>query len=138
MTARLLLLARQLYRRRAAGIVIPYRNLDESHTEGQCHQNAGLWARENPGWKVVHGWLIFDYEKTSRGLVPLVNFNPHSVVEDPGGERFDPTPSRASARYPFLEHEGTAQDFIRLVQDNSLSILHYDVLADSLRDGSQK
>jgi hypothetical protein len=81
--AEMLALARKLYTRRATGTVVPYKQLDSNHTEGQCHQNAGIWASDNAGWKVVHGWLVFDFERDTLGLVPLVWFNPHSVVEDP-------------------------------------------------------
>jgi hypothetical protein len=128
----LLMLARRLYARRATSIVVPYTILDPQHVEGQCHQNAGIWARDNPGWKVVHGWLVFDYERTSRGLWPLVQFNPHSVVEDSNGVRIDPTPSRASQRYPFLDHEGTTKDFIRIVQGISLVCINYNTLDDDI------
>jgi hypothetical protein len=128
----MLQLARRLYQRRASGIVLPYRMLDPDHSEGQCHQNAGKWARDNPGWKLIHGWLVFDYEKTSRGIIPQVSFNPHSVVEDEGGARIDPTPSRASQRYPFLEHEGAPADFIEIVQGHSLIRIDYNTLSNEV------
>jgi hypothetical protein len=127
----LLTLARRLYARRQAGIVAPYKMVDASHREFDCHGNAGTWARDNPGCKVVHGWMVFDYERTSRGLVPLVNFNPHSIIETDGGERYDVTPSRASQRYPFLDHEGDAESFVRIVTDNILAILSYNPAADA-------
>lgn len=128
----LLFLARQLYARRHLGIVVPYKMVDSRYREFDCHQNAGIWARDNPGLKVIHGWMVFDHEKTSNGLVPLVNFNPHSIIEVDDGERYDVTPSRASQRYPFLDHEGHAADFIRIVQENLLAILSYNTLADRL------
>jgi hypothetical protein len=128
----LLILARKLYACRHTGVVVPYKMVDSSHREFGCHQNAGMWARDNPGCKVVHGWLVFDHEKTSRGLVPLVNFNPHSIIEGDDGDRYDVTPSHASQRYQFLDHEGDADDFIRIVQDNSLAILSYNTLTDRL------
>jgi hypothetical protein len=133
----LLVLARQLYARRASGIVVPHQMLDPQHLEGQCHRNAGVWARDNPGWKVVHGWLVFDHQKASFGLLPLVQFNPLSVVEDSNGVRVDPTPSLASQRYPFLDHDGEADDFIRIVQGISLVCINYNTLNDeiSLRTG---
>ncbi|WP_369725167.1 hypothetical protein AB8Z38_11610 [Bradyrhizobium sp. LLZ17] len=127
----LLTLAKRLYARRQDGIVVPYKMVDETHREFECHQNAGTWARDNPGCRVVHGWMVFDHEKTSRGLVPLVNFNPHSVIETDGGERYDPTPSRASKRYPFLDHEGDPESFVRIVQGISLAILSYNPSADA-------
>jgi hypothetical protein len=128
----LLVLARRLYARRATGTVVPYRVLDQTHVEGQCHNNADRWANDNPGWKSVRGWLVFDHEATSSGIIPLVQFNPHSVVEDSNGIRVDPTPSRASQRYPFLEHEGPEEDFIRIVESISLTCINYDTLSDSI------
>jgi hypothetical protein len=37
-----------LYARRGSGTVVPFKMLDPNHVEGQCHQNAGIWARDNP------------------------------------------------------------------------------------------
>ena len=76
--------------------------------------------------------LVFDYEKDTLGLVRLVNFNPHSISEADDGERYDVTPSRASQRYLFLNHEGKPDDFVRIVQGNSLSVLSYNTQSDSL------
>lgn len=127
----LLTLAKRLYARRQTGIVVPYKMVDANHQEFACHYNADAWARDNPGCKVVHGWIVFDHERTSFGLVPLVNFNPHSIIETDDGERYDVTPSRASQRYPFLDHEGDAEQFMRIVLDDSLSTLSYNPLADA-------
>lgn len=68
--------------------------VDVNHQEFACHQNAGTWARDNPGGKVVHRWMVFDHERTSRGVLPLVNFDPHSIIETDDDERHDVTPSR--------------------------------------------
>ena len=130
--AELLALARQLYARCATGIVVPYKMLDSNHTEGQCHQNAGIWARDNAGWKVVHGWLVFDFTKHPLLINPFMRFNPHSVVEDSNGTRIDPTPSRASKRYAFVEHDGTPDDFVRIVQGMSLVYIDYHVGKDDI------
>lgn len=128
----LLTIARRLYQRRQSGVVVPYKMVDERHVESECHQNAGTWVRDNIGYKVVHGWMIFDHEKASGGLVSLVQFNPHSIVEADDGERFDPTPSRASQRYPFIDHEGTRGEFVDLVEGCALRILTYDCLLDRI------
>ena len=128
----LLLIARRLYERRYSGLIIPYKMVNPAHLEGECHQNAGLWARYNPGCKAVHGWMVFDHERTSGGLVSIVQFNPHTIIETDGGERFDVTPSQASRRYPFLDHEGPREHFIQLVEGNSLSVISYDPAADCL------
>jgi hypothetical protein len=128
----LLAVARRLYQRRQSGLIVPYRMVDERHVEAECHQNAGTWVRDNTGFKVVHGWLVFDYERTTRGLFSLVQFNPHSIVEADDGERFDPTPSRASQRYSFLDHEGSREEFIELVEGHALSVLSYDPFGDQV------
>jgi len=114
----LLLIARRLYERRYSGQIIPYKMVNPAHSEGECHQNAGLWAR---GCKAIHGWMVFDHERTSSGLVSLVQFNPHTIIETDSGDRFDITPSQASRRYPFLDHEGPREHFIQVVKGNSLS-----------------
>jgi hypothetical protein len=128
----LLTIARRLYERRHSGIVVPYKMVDSRHTEGDCHQNAGWWARDNAGCEVIHGWLVFDHEKASGGLISMVQFNPHSIIQTENGERYDVTPSRASTRYPFLDHEGAHDDFVRIVESNSLSVITYNPSSDSL------
>jgi hypothetical protein len=128
----LLLLARRLYRRRNSGNVVRYKMVDPRHTERDCHQNAGTWARVNPGNKAVHGWLVFDYESETAGPMPMVQFNPHTIIETEDGERYDVTPSRASRRYPFLDHDGSREDFVRIVEDNSLLVISYNPLTDCL------
>jgi hypothetical protein len=105
--------------------------VDSRYSKGDCHQNAGLWARDNAGCEVIHGWLVFDYEKTSGGLIPMVQFNPHSIIQAENGERYDVTPSRASIRYPFLDHEGTHDDFVLIVESNSLRVISYNPVSDS-------
>jgi hypothetical protein len=128
----LLTLARRLYARRQTAAVVPYKMLDPGHLEGECHQNSERWARDNSGWKAIDGWLVFDYTSLEPLSLPLVQFNPHSVVEDENGTRVDVTPSRASQRYPFLEHEGPRDDFIRIVENISLIRIDYDVMNDDI------
>jgi hypothetical protein len=122
----LLLLSQSLYRRKSAAQVVDYRHVDDSYLENFCHKNAADYAAKNPGWKVVHGWLIFDFEADTHGLLTLVQFNPHSILENQDGERLDVTPSRASRRYPFLDHVGTPLDFARIVDGNSICVIEYD------------
>jgi hypothetical protein len=93
-------------------------------------------VRDNSGCRPVHGWLVFDYEGTSRGLIPLVQFNPHTIVETDDGEGYDVTPSRASRRYPFLDHDGSREDFIRIVEGKSLVVFGYNPLMDAWPDNS--
>ena len=84
--------------------------------ENQCHRNVDWWVRANPACKAVRGWVVFDYNQTSLGLVPQVLFEAHSVVEQEGGSWVDITPSRVSQRYPFLRHEGSEDEFVELVE----------------------
>jgi hypothetical protein len=124
----LLMLGRRLYGRRQNGIVIPYKGVDASHRENDCHQNASTWARDHLGCKVIHGWMVFDIERAG---FSLVIFNPHSIIETDDGERRDITPSGALQRYPFLDHEGDAADFVRIVYGNSVANLSYDPEQDT-------
>lgn len=126
-----LLLAQSLYQRKSTARVVAYRHVDDGYRENFCHANAADYAAKNPGWKVVHGWLIFDFEADTSGLLTIVRFNPHSIVENRDGERMDVTPSRASRRYPFLDHVGTPSDFARIVQDNWISVIEYDPRNDT-------
>ncbi len=48
--------------------------------------------------------------------MPICRFTAHSLVEDPTGRLFDPTPSKASRRYPFLRHEGPEAEFMAIVE----------------------
>ncbi|MCK1407878.1 methylamine utilization protein MauJ [Bradyrhizobium sp. 76] len=103
----LLMLARRLYARRQAGIVAPTRwsiqiIKNSPVTTTLAHGHETILAAKS----FMVGWC-FDHERTSLGLVPLVNFNPHSInIETDDSERYDVTPSRASQRYPSLDHEG--------------------------------
>jgi hypothetical protein len=129
----LLLLSQSLYRRKSTAQVVPYRHVNDGYLETFCHKNAADYASKNSGWKVVHGWLIFDYEADTQGLLKFVQFNPHSIVENQGGERLDVTPSQASRRYPFLDHVGTPLDFARIVEGNWISVIEYDPRNDFCR-----
>jgi hypothetical protein len=65
-------------------------------------------------------------------LISMVQFNPHSIIQADNGERYDVTSSPASTRYPFLDHEGDRDDFIRIVESYSLSIITYNPSSDGL------
>jgi hypothetical protein len=77
-------------------------NSAEGAPYNQCHENAEAYVREHVGSGVVRGWLIEDFDS-------FTYFNAHSVVRDPSGELFDPTPMRQHCR--FLLHEGDEEDF---------------------------
>jgi hypothetical protein len=81
---------------------------------------------KNPADKGVRGWLVFDNFLMTR----LCRFNAHSVVAAADGSLFDPTPSRASQRYPFLRHAGADAEFEALIERNRLVLFDYDPDAD--------
>jgi hypothetical protein len=70
---------------------------------------------ENPGHKSVYGWLVFDYDRDTWGILPVCRFTAHAVLEDPAGRLFDIAPSKASQRYPFLRHEGSKEEFDAII-----------------------
>jgi hypothetical protein len=63
----------------------------------------------------VYGWLVFDFDTTSEGMLPVCRFTAHAVLEDPTGRLFDITPSRSSQRYPLLWHEGSEEEFAVII-----------------------
>lgn len=67
--------------------------------------------------QTVYGWLVFDFDRDSWGMLPVCRFSAHTVIEDPAGRLFDITPSKASQRYPFLRHEGSDEEFEAIVAD---------------------
>ena len=63
-------------------------------------QNARDVVAENPGCRVIHGWLV-----SQDGILEK-----HVIVEDTAtGKRFDVTP--LERRVPFFEHPGTTDEF---------------------------
>jgi hypothetical protein len=121
--AELQALATSLYARRAEAIVAPFTERSIGNwkpSEGQCHRNVDWWVLNNPKSKAVRGWLVFDFHKTSMGLLRLVRFTAHSLIEDEDGTLHDITPSKASQRYPFIKHEGSEEEFISLVVEHQL------------------
>ncbi len=119
-------LAADLYQRRKEGIVVPLVENDgpfqpEHH---QCHKNADLWVLNNPGHRAVRGWLVFDFNYTSCGLIPFVQLQAHWVVESPDGTLLDITPSLASQRYPFVRHPGSEEGFVDLVEGQIVTLYH--------------
>lgn len=121
--AELQALAASLYARRREAVVAPFteRSIgDWKPSEGQCHRNVDWWVHHNPKSKAVRGWLFFDFNTTSLGLYPFVRFTAHSLVEDEDGTLHDITPSKASQRYPFIQHKGSEEEFISLVEEHQL------------------
>jgi hypothetical protein len=71
----------------------------------ECHANAKRYVAENPGCRVVGGWLLEDFADFSY-------FNAHSVVQTEDGSLLDPTPLRSVCS--FLPHWGTEDEFAAL------------------------
>lgn len=119
-------ICRRLYARRGSGLVIPFVEKKGANWEPQqwlCHGNAIRWVTENPDWKAIPGWLIFDLSFAGRW-----RFSAHSVVEDADGTRIDITPApTASRRYPFLEDEASHGDFMRLIGSARVQELDYEL-----------
>jgi hypothetical protein len=121
--AELQALAESLYARRVEAIVVPFaeRSIgDWKPAENHCHRNVDWWVLSHPESRAIRGWLIFDFFKTSMGLLPFVRFTAHSLVEDEDGTLHDITPSGASKRYPFIRHQGDEKEFISLVEEHQL------------------
>ncbi len=115
----LLAVMKSLYDRQQTAVVVPYELTSiksGNPREHECHNNADRYVLENPGCKSIRGWLVFDYTMGALiGWRPFFRFTAHSVVERADGRLFDPTPSKASQRYPFLRHEGPESEFEAIV-----------------------
>ena len=124
-------LARCLSERRHEGVVVPFveRSIGSWRPEaGQCHHNADFWVLNNPEYRAVHGWICIDHAEGSKGIFLYVEFLAHSLVEGPGGELMDITPSQSSQCYPFIRHEGTREDFISLVEGQQITCIRHHIV----------
>jgi hypothetical protein len=75
-----------------------------SRERNKCHENVDRFVAENPDYKAVRGWISINAWIRDA----------HSIVEGPGGERFDITPfepesCRSATR--FAEHMGDEESF---------------------------
>ena len=116
-------LAQQLYERRHEALVVPLRDCsgpDFVPVEQACHANVDDWCLRHPTDRPVRGWLLHE-SWLSQGFC---RFAAHSVVLDENGELFDPTPTRAARRYPFLRHHLTDEEFVLMVSARQL--VHLD------------
>jgi len=71
--------------------------------ENNCHLNVAAYLKDHSECTAARGWLI---EEVHGGLTL---FYRHSVVRQKDGTLLDPT--RLVRQYPFLEHDGTADEF---------------------------
>jgi hypothetical protein len=104
-------LAAELYERRHQSVFVPGAIAyigDWTPAENQCHDNVDFWVKHNPTHGPVHGFLYFSFA----GAMPYVWFNAHCIVRTEDDQLIDITPSKASQRYPFIEHFGPWELFV--------------------------
>ncbi len=109
----------RLMRARQAERFVPYAEPHEpgwSPAEQRCHENVAWWTSRHEGFTAVRGWLVFDFARASVGLIPVVRFTAHSVLQGPDETLTDITPTRAIGRYPFVLHPGDPEEFVELVE----------------------
>lgn len=115
-------LARELFGRRHEAISVPFRDCtaaDFEPTRQDCHGNVARWGRLHPDHQPMRGWLVIEH--LDRGYCRFVA---HSVVRDEQGRLFDLTPPGMAARYPFLQHPYTAEEFVLMLARSGL--VHLD------------
>lgn len=98
---------------------------DWSPQENMCHHNVTKFCDSNPDYIPVRGWLYFDLPGLN-----VAKFLSHSVVRAPNGTLYDITPSNATARYPFLAANLTADEYAELVEVQGVSELHPQKLVE--------
>lgn len=70
----------------------------------RCHANATTWAKFNPEWSRVRGFLVYGLK------MPFATLVAHSVVRSPEGGLCDITPGGDASR-PFVPHVGDPGEF---------------------------
>lgn len=119
--AEIRVLTAELYVRRDTGVLVPIKSVQIGDWKPQpnlCHDNAETWMNRT-GDQVVKGFLYFDFDDA----LDYVQFNPHSVIRRADGSLWDITPQLATQRYPFIEHQGTAELFEEA--ERRVNILHH-------------
>jgi hypothetical protein len=121
-------LIRELNRLLPSAKVHPFKLLFPEARQHQCHTNADRFVAGNQRYRVVRGWLFFDFRAAAlMGLEPTIRFTAHSIVQNDSGDRYEITPSQASQCYPFIEHPFGNEDFEKLVDSRKLSHIDVDV-----------
>ena len=108
-------IGRRLFARRSEGVIAKLKKVqigDWRPSERECHRNVTIWCEQRADHKAVRGWLFFDLT----GVVPLVRFTAHSVVEDVNGDLVDITPAKVFQSYPFIRAEEDEETFESLVE----------------------
>ena len=115
---------RRLFARRSEAVIANYEQVsvgDWQPTEHECHANVTYWCEFNTNYKVVRGWLYFDFGNCMR----FVRFTAHSVVEDENGLLIDITPTKASTLYPFIRAEEDEEAFACLIMDYGMTNIDF-------------
>jgi hypothetical protein len=115
-------LARELFERRHDAAPVPFRDCsgpDFEPTRQDCHGNVDRWVRLNPDCQPIRGWLVIEHLDEG-----YCRFVAHSVVRDAVGRLFDLTPPGMAARYPFIQHPHTGEEFTLMLARRGL--VHID------------
>ena len=113
-------------RARVASRLVPYRAIEASGWKpagGECHRNVNRIVAEFPKLSAVRGWIVFDLDRGSGGLVAVIRFAAHSVVQTKDEQLVDITPSRGAGRHPFIIHPGAPEEFQMLVEQRGVAYI---------------
>jgi hypothetical protein len=117
-------LVQRLWARHDSGVVVPYVEVsagDWKPVPRYCHANVRRWVELNAAHKAIRGWLFFAF-----GFEMCPQFVAHSVVQRSDGLLMDITPANVSSRmYPFIKHQGDADEFDRLIEQWNVVALNY-------------
>jgi hypothetical protein len=111
-------LVENLMLRRHEGIVVPYSPLWPNARYGHCHNNVCEFLANNEGYRGAGAWLVHDIDQITGGLLPFVQFVPHSIVRDSAGALHDITPWITK---PLIVHEGG--NFLQFVTEHKIERL---------------
>jgi hypothetical protein len=117
----LVAIAASLYARRGTAVIVPIepQNLAWQPIANDCHNNTDRFVLENPGFKSVRGWRVFDYSDLG-----FFRFMSHSVISAPDGHLFEITPNPTGYAPPFLRHLGLEGEFEAIVEAGWPSLSH--------------
>lgn len=116
----------RLYAMRQEAAVVPFveKELDDWKPAPRwCHDNVDRWVQENPGSKIVRGWVLFDLV----GLDGVFQFTAHSVVEQPDGTLIDITPTLASRPYRFLSDDLGVERYEEMIRAKGVQHLRLEM-----------
>ncbi len=76
-------------------------------TPHRCHDNVREFVEKYPKCTHIRGFLVANRQPIADTTLVIA----HSAVGAPDGSLNDITPSELAARYPFVPHAGTPEDF---------------------------